>query len=271
MRIGKAERTWRSCCRSRPWRQWVWRPHGHSSASGAGQGGTDRERFASSSASTFITAGDTGWITIRTAYTQGGATAYDTVACLIITDDAPDTPLTAVVMEDWGNDTSVVNTYNVDYTVVEVTLPDTTNDCDTIEIKLSDGTTDAVAEVAGGETVVYGILDCTDLDDGDLTLTARAYNAAGSATLTGTPASKDATAPTITLTQPVDDTVTLLPHVTGAGVCADTDVETFTVNAEPVERDGAGGSFETTLFLVDGAWGTWIDRGGLRRVFGLRS
>ena len=50
-----------------------------------------------------------------------------------------------------------------------------------------------------------------------------------------------------------------LPHVTVAGVCADTDVETFTVNAEPVERDGAGGSSETTLFLVDGDWGTWID------------
>ena len=41
---------------------------------------------------------------------------------------------------------------------------------------LSDGSTNAVATVSGGETTAYAVIDCSCLNDGDLTLAVRAVS-----------------------------------------------------------------------------------------------
>jgi len=123
-----------------------------------------------------------------------------------------------------------------------------------VEVTLSDGSTNAIAPVAGGETTCYAVADCTALADGDLTLTVRAYNAAGSSpTLDGDDAVKDATAPTITVTEPEDDICVEVPYVLVKGTCHDTDLVSFTINDEETPR--TDGAFEKTLFLTDGVWG----------------
>jgi hypothetical protein len=184
---------------------------------------------------------------------------YDTRPCLIIENVIPDAPTGAFVMAGWGNDTSVVNCYNVDYTVVEVTLPASTKAYDTVEVKLSDGIHESLGTASGGETTVYVTVDCTGLSDGDLTLTARAYNAAGSSSTTdGTDAVKDATAPTIVVEEPEDDIVVELSYVTVKGTCPDGDLASFTIGGEATPREG-GGAFQKTLFLTSGQWGTYIE------------
>jgi len=223
--------------------------------SGGGSGTVD----APSSTSTFLTAGDLGWITIQAAYTQGGETAYETRSCLVIENTVPDAPAGAFVTEGWGNDTNVVNCSNVDYALVEVALPETTKDYDTVEVTLSDGTHDAVGTASGGEATVYAAIDCTGLDDGTLTLSVRAYNAAGtSSSAEGTEAVKDATAPTVTLLRPDDDIVVDLSYVVVEGTCPDADIVSFTIDGEATVRDGSG-AFQKAVLLTNGEWGTYIE------------
>jgi len=95
--------------------------------------------------------------------------------------------------------------------------------------------------------------------DGPLTLTARALNAAGSSSpLDGADAFKDATAPSLTVTEPEDGVVVELSAVTVKGTCTDAHLQSFTIDGEETPRDG-NGAFEKAVFLSGGAWGTWIE------------
>ena len=209
--------------------------------------------------STFLTAGDTGLVYIQAAYTQGGEVAYETRQCLIIDNVIPDAPTGAFVTAGWGNDTHVVNCSNVDYAVVEVALPETTKSYDTIEVTLTDQyDSHAIGTAPGGETTVWVVVDCSALNDGNLTVEARAYNAAGSpSTLTGTPAVKDATAPTVNVEEPDDDIVVEVSYVRVKGTCPDGDIASFTILGE--ETALTSGAFDRTLFLTNGSWGTYIE------------
>jgi len=208
--------------------------------------------------STFMTAGDTGLVYIQAAYTQGGEVAYETRPCLIIDNVIPDAPTGAFVTAGWGNDTNVVNCSNVDYAVVEVALPASTKSYDTIEVTLTDQyDTHAIGTAPGGETTVYVIVDCTALHDGELALSVRAYNAAGSSsTLTGIPAVKDATPPTITLNSPENGSCVELPYVMVAGSCPDSDIKSFTING--AETPLTNGTFQQCVTTSQGSWGTTV-------------
>jgi hypothetical protein len=174
------------------------------------------------------------------------------------TGSAPDAPTEAVVMEGYGNDTSVVNVSNLEYVTVRVTVPAGTESIDTIEATLSDGTESVIGTAPGGEEIVYIILDATALADGALTLSARAYNARGSSSsFSGTAATKDATPPALTVTQPADDTVVERAVVLVAGTCSDTNLASLTVDGQEVPV--AAGAFETAIYLQSGQWGATIE------------
>jgi hypothetical protein len=130
-------------------------------------------------------------------YNWLGAASSKSVAAIV----APEAPDAVTLVNGGGVGSVWVNQANQDSLEVDVDLPGTSLDSDTVHLTISDGTSQVTADqpgTSGSGTATFTGLDVSGLDDGELTFAANVESSYGDLSDDTTASyDKDATSPTV--------------------------------------------------------------------------